>query len=469
MHTPLCDSNRNEFISGFNQIVIGIMEKAMIPGLSIAVIRDGELFYNKSFGVVNVDTKKPVTSETVFEAASLSKPVFAFAVMKMVDRGDFDLDRPLIEYASDEYIEKVFLNEKISDARIKHITARLVLSHQSGFPNWRGHDPLQIHFDPGERFSYSGEGFGYLQKIVENITGLPLNDIVTKEVFETLGMTNSSYIWQAQNQDVTAYPHDILKDAGEKRVFPHSHAASTLHTTATDYAKFILAIINHDKLENSAVATMLSPHVLVDSESKNIEWGLGVGLQNTKDGRSFWHWGDNRNFKCFFIAYPDQKVGMVYFTNSVYGLTIRKEIVRFVMGGEHPIMNSVLLRNYSELDSLWMEFIRVLVTQGIDRAIAHFQQLSKDYAASDIVAEFLLNRIGDSYVRKKNYSHAIKIFQLSKEAYPDSWKAYHGLGCAFLENGDMELAVKSFQKSLELNSESEIPVEILIRLKNPKD
>ena len=415
--------DRDEFVSKLNQTIPEIMEKAMIPGLSIAVIRDGKLFSGNGFGVINADTGALVTSETVFEAASLSKPIFTFAVMKMVDRGDFDLDRPLVEYASDGYIEEVFLKEKISDVRIKQITARIVLSHKSGFPNWRGHDPLTVQFEPGEKFQYSGEGFGYLQKIIEKITGLSLEEFARKEVFEPLGMNHSSYTWPVDNKHVAAFPHDILMDVGEKRIPTTSHAASTLHTTAIDYAKFVMAVIHHTEVQGSTIAEMLSPQMIVDpEESKDIAWGLGVGLQQTKDGRSFWHWGDNRNMKCFFIAFPDQKAGVVYFTNSVYGLTVRKEIVQLVMGGDHPIMDSVLLRNYGELDSLWMGFIRALVTNGVDTALEHFRHLSNTYPASDIMPEFLLNRIGLDYLSKKKYFNAIKIFQLNAETYPDSDK-----------------------------------------------
>ena len=409
------------FLADFDLSLFEIMNKAMIPGLAIAIIRDGKLVIEKSYGVTNVDTNEPVTSETVFEAASLSKPVFAFAVMNLVDRGELDLDRPLIEYVAKEYITEVFLGEQFSDARIRQITARLVLSHQTGFPNWRGNDPLTIEFEPGERFQYSGEGFVYLQKVVEKITGLPLSDFITQEVFTPLGMINSGHVWPGENTCTAASPHDILMDAGEKRAWSVARAAASLHTTITDYAKFVVALVGHAGSKNNAVVEMLSPQVVVDPEDgEHICWGLGVGLQKTKEGMAFWHWGDNRNLKCFFMAFPDQGAAVVYFTNSVYGLTPRKEIVQLTLGGDQPIMNSVLLRNYSELDLLWMKFMHVLVTKNVDAAVEYFRQLSKLYPAQDIVPEYLLNRIGKDYASKKKYISAKKIFKLCAEAYPDS-------------------------------------------------
>lgn len=170
----------------------GLMEKALIPGLSIAVIRKGDLFWQKELGVKNMDTKDPVSGNTVFEAASLSKPVFAYAVMKMAERDEIDIDKPLVEYVSDQYVEENFLARKIDDDRFRKITTRMVLSHQTGFPNWRGSNPLTFNRDPGERFGYSGEGFGFLQKVIEHITGISLNDFVGKEVFIPLEMGQSS-------------------------------------------------------------------------------------------------------------------------------------------------------------------------------------------------------------------------------------------------------------------------------------
>ena len=105
------------------------MKDGYVPGLSIAVIRNGKLAWNHGFGVKNAETKEPVTEDIVFEAASLSKPVFAYAVLKLVDSGKLELDTPLVKYLNRPYIE--------NDDRVNLITARRVLTHTTGFPNWR--------------------------------------------------------------------------------------------------------------------------------------------------------------------------------------------------------------------------------------------------------------------------------------------------------------------------------------------
>ena len=141
------------------------MREHAIPGLSMVVIENGEVALHFELGVKNTETKESVDEETLFETASLSKPVFAYGVLKLVEKGKLDLDKPLVAYLPYPDIA--------NDERGHSITARMVLAHTTGFPNWRPKNaPLKIHFQPGDRFSYSGEGFLFLQKVVEQVTGV---------------------------------------------------------------------------------------------------------------------------------------------------------------------------------------------------------------------------------------------------------------------------------------------------------
>jgi CubicO group peptidase (beta-lactamase class C family) len=443
-------AKKDGFSADLEISIPGIMEKALIPGLSIAVIQDGKLFWENGFGVKNCQTQDSVDNETVYEAASLSKPVFSYAVMKMIEKDELDLDKPLIEYVSDKYIEENFLGRKIDDARFKVIAARHVLSHKTGFPNWRGQNPLTIDFDPGDKFSYSGEGFEYLRNVVEKIKRESFENVIQREVFKPLGMNHSCYTWLNNGEPNVAQPHGIMRDVGKKRELKGGNSAGSLHTTVSDYAKFIVAILNKKGLSKSMYEMMLSPQASVPDESDGIAWGLGVGLQKNEDGITFWHWGDNRNFKCFFMASPEKKAGMVYFTNSCYGLTVRKQLVQLVISGHHPIMDSILLRNYSDVNLPWMDFMCVLVNEGIDEALIKLDELRKRLPATEILQEGLVNRIGCYYMDKKQYKNATKIFRLNTEIYPDSWRVHNSLGDALRENGDEELAVQSYEKSLQL-------------------
>jgi CubicO group peptidase (beta-lactamase class C family) len=308
-----------------------LMKKDRVPGLELAVVRNGKTTWLHSFGVKDTKTNQPVTNETTFEAASLSKPVFAYAVLKLVDQGKLGLDVPLATYLSKPYIP--------NDDRLSKITARLILSHRSGFPNWRSDDGLHIYFTPGDRFSYSGEGYVYLQRVVEQITGKPLNEYMTEAVFTPLGMTSSSYVWRPEFDALTATGHDENETPEKKWKPDEAGAASTLNTTAHDYALFVEAILNGKGLKPATLREMETPQIALDpacrictkQDAKNLSttlfWGLGWGIQR-KDGREeLWHWGDNGSFKAFVMAEPKTKSAVVLFANSANGLDLAHPLI----------------------------------------------------------------------------------------------------------------------------------------------
>jgi CubicO group peptidase (beta-lactamase class C family) len=153
-----------EDLRQLERLVPELMSQGAVPGASIAIIKNATVVWHRGFGVRDASSHAPVDDDTVFEAASVSKTVFAYAIMQLVDRGTLSLDRPLTDYTSERVLE--------DDARLNLITARHVLSHTSGFPNFRTRaEPLRIHFTPGERFEYSGEGYWYLQSIVTSRRG----------------------------------------------------------------------------------------------------------------------------------------------------------------------------------------------------------------------------------------------------------------------------------------------------------
>ena len=444
-----------------------LMERALIPGLSIAVIRDGDIIWDQAFGVKSTKTDESVTRETIFEAASLSKPVFAYAVMRMVERGEIELDKPLLEYVSDQYIEVNYLGRVLDDDRFGKVTARMVLSHQSGLPNWRQNDSLTFRFDPGERFGYSGEGFGLLQKVVENITGLSLNEFVGNEVFDPLGMKHSSFNWIEPYEETTSFPHNQFMEAGEKRRFAVGHAAANLHTTASDYARFLLAMLIPTGLQGSSVDSMLVQQLKVDPEEpSDLGWGLGFGLERVKEDHSFWHWGDNGDFKCFCIVDPGRKNGVVYFTNSTYGLAVRKQIVELCLGDNHPVVSSEFLAGYGDVDSPWMEFVHVLVKDGYEAAHERFLVLSEELPSEEVLPEYPMNEMGYAFLRNEQFETAISIFKLNVEIYPESWNVYDSLGEAYMKSGNMGSAIENYKKSLELNPDNENAGIMLKRMKD---
>ena len=320
-----------------DHFITQLMDSARIPGLSMVLIRGNNVVYSKGYGLTKADSTQAVTPNTLFEAASLSKPVFAYAVMQLVEEKRLDLDKPLYEYLP--------YPDAAADSRYQKITARLVLSHQSGFPNWRKdrkRPQLAMAYSPGERFGYSGEGYVYLQKVVEKITGQPINEWMNERVLKPLGMTNSSFVWQSDFNPRVAVPHNEAGEPEQKYQPAQANMAYSLHTTAGDYARFIQAIFTPVGLEPATISQMLTPTSQLptrfsgDTLSTNLYWGLGFGLENRSDATWFWHWGDNGGFKCFIMANRNRQDAVIYFTNSANGLDIADRIVARTLGGQHP-------------------------------------------------------------------------------------------------------------------------------------
>jgi CubicO group peptidase (beta-lactamase class C family) len=176
------------------------LQETKMPAVSIAIIRDGRLAWRRAFGVKDTPTNEPADLDTVFAACSDTKPVFAHGVVKLCEKGAMDLDTPLTNYTS---------RRILSDPRLELITARHVLTHTTGFPNWRNdREPFAIQFTPGTRFQYSGEGFSYLQSVVEETTGKSFEDFMRDDILMPLGMTASRIRWDARYARQMAKPHD---------------------------------------------------------------------------------------------------------------------------------------------------------------------------------------------------------------------------------------------------------------------
>jgi len=428
------------------------MEEAGIPGLSLAVLEGGKIHYQKAFGIKDANTKAKVDDETIFEAASLTKPVFAYAVCQLVSQGKFDLDRPLENYWSYADPEPVDLR--------KGITARMVLTHSSGLPNWRRprqSENVKINFTPGDRFSYSGEGFVYLARVVAELTGQPTHEWIHEMVFQPLGMTRSTMIWNEDLGANSALPHDKVGAVKGKYQPQQANAAASLHTTAGDYARFLLALIKGERLSPAVHKMMLSTQRNVDPKCsqcrtensdpdfKEVSWGLGIGLEHTKQDY-IWHWGDNGNFKSYVCVSLTTGSGLVYFANSNAGLSLRNQLVNAVLPGDHPAHQWVKYRQLKESGS---------------KASTSLAQLK----AAGTTDEVEIYKAGSNLLKAKETEEALKIFHYNAQLHPNSWRTWDVLGYAYSTIPDQEKAIKYLEKALELHPDNKKGRALLEKMK----
>ena len=314
-----------------------------ICGVAIAVVKD------RKFDSIDTATgclpALTVNSDSVFQAASLSKTVFAYEVLKLVEQGKLELDAPIMKYLPQGYRHQFnpfatkppFKIDIVTDSRIQEVTVRMALNHTSGLPNWAS-GSLGFDSTPRAKWQYSGEGFVLLQRAVEEVTGKPLDKLMIEQVFKPQAMSHSDYIWSSQLEQ-NMLPGNKANAAPRARWdFTTPIAPVTLYTSAADYGNFLVTLLNDGYLLKQITETP----VTVDP-SLNLSWGLGWGIERTKDDLFIWHWGNNPGYRAFVIASVRTGNGFVMLTNSENGLKLAKPITQKVLPGEHKIFQFSML------------------------------------------------------------------------------------------------------------------------------
>ena len=229
------------------------MKAANVSGVAVSVFNDNKPVFTETYGLANVQESTPFEKTSVMYAASLAKAVFAYVAMQYVDEQLIDLDKPLVQYLSKplpdfaiDGFKRGYHNLR-DDKRYEKITARMCLTHTTGFPNWRwfeADNKLKIKFEPGTRYSYSGEGLYLLQFIMEQITGKDYETISQDRVFKPMGMTNSSQIWQPRFDNNVCYGHNAKGEPYELIKWEEASAGGSMSTTLEDFTKFYTALIS---------------------------------------------------------------------------------------------------------------------------------------------------------------------------------------------------------------------------------
>ncbi|MAF09092.1 serine hydrolase [Candidatus Poribacteria bacterium] len=325
-----------DIVDNLDRLIPRLLAERRVPGASVALIQGARVSWSRGYGVKRKDGRERVDTSTVFEAGSLTKPVFAHAFLQLVDAGRVGLDTPLSEVVLAPFTD--------DDARASRITVRHALSHTSGFPNWRGQDPLKTTFEPGSKFQYSGEGYVYLSRGAEALTGRPAHEWLRDAALTPLGMGVSSFVWEDRFDALCASGHGGEREITDKWKPDTPNAAASLHTTPSEYAGLVIAMMespgDSDGLLSEALRReSLRPQVAAEEA---ISWGLGWGLMDVGDHETFWHWGENSSFTCFVAASRAERRGIVVMTNSAYGHGISQAVVEAVFGYDYPAFSSSL-------------------------------------------------------------------------------------------------------------------------------
>ena len=325
-------------------LVPALMAKHHVPGVAIVGLEQRRPAWSRNYGVRRAGAPEPVTDDTLFEAASMSKPVGAYVALRLVQPGRLDLDRPLHEYLGQPYVPDQPLHLRI--------TARMALAHSTGLPNWREGGwrqggPLPVTFEPGTKFGYSGEGYLYLQRVIERITGEPFDPYVTRTLLRPIGITAGGFSWRDDFARVAAAGHDALgRVMPTRELFHEANIAYSFYCTAADYARFVAEMLKADRsapfsLNRAMVAAMLTPTTPTPngqplirrdgSRPESSSHGLGWAIDVTVRGRRIRHSGANgTGFRSYCEFYPDRGTGLVIMTNAIGGAGLWRELVATV-------------------------------------------------------------------------------------------------------------------------------------------
>ena len=346
-----------------------LLRQASVPAVSVAVIDRGKTTF-RAIGLRRAGDAERITSGTVFSAASLSKPLFAYAFHGLVLDGMLSLDQPLRD---------LLPLPNPGDAQAATITARHLLSHSGGWRNWRNNatQPLTADFVPGARWSYSGEGYFFLQRIAEKLTGKSVGLLMRERVFDPLGMTRSSLLLTEAQEPLAASGHggrgDPVQPFGRPTLlelrralaarglppeaamvadteqairveptfpvlpnFLPANVAGGMQVSTEDFAKFLSHLVTARAAGGrpaAIVQQMWAPQVRCNEA---VQWGLGVGLEDIGTQRYAWQWGDNPGFKHIFFADAQNGRAIAVFTNGDRGARVYERVIRAEQGQDHP-------------------------------------------------------------------------------------------------------------------------------------
>ncbi|MDC8004345.1 serine hydrolase [Aureisphaera galaxeae] len=313
-----------------------------IPGVSIALIKDGEVVYNLNRGVKHRITGEKLTNESLYEGASTTKTLFAVMVLRLVERGIIDLDKPLLEYLPFPLIEK--------DERSKLITARIVLNHQSGLSNWpypskfggpggwmNGPD-ITLNFEPGSEFGYSGAAYNYLGRVVAHLTGKSVSQVFKEEVAIPFGLKNTHFTYDRSILDQLATGHYHAFPSYKERTDVDSPASSVM-TEAMDFSNFVIGLMKEEHMSQATYESIYTPYTKLTSEQRmyDPEYPQGVAngffVQETPDGKIIGHGGNNGDFNCKYAYILGEQVGYVAFANNNLGEDFVRDLELFLFRG----------------------------------------------------------------------------------------------------------------------------------------
>jgi CubicO group peptidase (beta-lactamase class C family) len=456
-----------------------LLDAFKVPGLSVAVVDDFRIAWAKPYGVTEAGTATPVTTSTMFQAASISKAVTAAGSLYLVEHGKLSLD---------EDVNKELTTWKIPDNEFtatQKVTLRRLLSHSAGttvhgFPGYAVGEPIptvvqilngkepantapvRVDLVPGTKGRYSGGGVTIEQVLIMDVTGKPFPEFMQQTVLGPIGMSNSTFQQPLPPALAAHAASGTLANGkpvpGKWHIYPEL-AAAGLWTTPTDLAKYGIEIALSKNGRSDRVLSEAMTRQMLTPQKEDSGLGLYVGAGGNPN--EFDHAGSNAGYRCIMIMFADTGQGLAIMTNSDRGMDVAQYLIESI-AKEYGWKYTPPKHSAGDVLSL------VEVMRGTQAAMQEYQYLKKASPPLYELNENTLNQLGYELLSVGKTDDAIQIFKVNIEAYPQSWNPYDSLGEAYMKAGDKDLAIQYYTKSVELNPENQNGVEMLKKLKEQK-
>lgn len=452
------------------------MDTYELPGVAVGIVAGGQTIYARGFGVRRIGNSGPVSTRSVFHLASLSKVFVATAIMQLVEQNQVALEAKLVEYLP--YF-------RMAGPGYEGITIRQILSHTSGIPDLTDYEWNAPQYDdgaaeryarslgdlapaaaPGEVFLYCNRAYNLLAEVIRRTSGLPFETYMRRYLFDPLEMPHSTFTPREVPPKLATCPHTLGKDFRSRvsSVYPYNrvHApSSTLHSSIDEMLHWIEANLNGGNFRGRSIvqpaahALLWQPQVVREGETS-----MCLGWKKVqKHGFTFFtSLGADPGFRAFLILLPEKKLAAIVAVNSD---TLSAEAVVV------PLLQSVLDFPVTlPKKPIYFPLGKTIADQGIEAAVSQYYALREHAPDQYDFQETHLLDLGYRllYRMKGKAKHAVRVFQLGTEAYPDSWLAHNGLAQAYARAGEKERAIAGYRRALALNVNNQPAIRALKQL-----
>lgn len=456
-----------------------LMQFYKVPALSVAVIDNFKIAWAKGYGVTEAGGTNPVTTHTLFQAGSISKPVAATGTLYLVEHGRLSLDENVnLKLKSWQVPDNDFTKDQ-------KVTLRRIMSHSAGltvhgFPGYAvgapiptlvqvlngeppaNTAPVRVDTIPGTKSIYSGGGVTIEQLLIMDVTGEPFPQFMRQTVLDKIGMSDSTYEQPLPSSRAafaaTGTHAGGTSVPGKWHIYPEM-AAAGLWTTPTDLAKFGIEIALSKQGKANHVLSEAMTREMLKPQLEQV--GLGFFLGDYKNSEEFGHNGSDEGFQALLIMFADSGKGVAIMANSDNGITVATYLMQSV--AKEYAWNYTPDRQ-SAADVLML----IADVRGQQAALKRYSELKQEASRPYTLDENTLIQLGYLFLLAGNTAYALPVFKLEVQDYPKYWNAYDSLGEAYMKAGQKDLAIENYQKSIELNPKNQNGIDYLKKLREQK-